>query len=75
MIGYSKEEIIEKVRKIAEEMEKKVEQSKQLADSAIMDRGRLEELKNLYNMIIAVEEEEDAPAPKPKKKAKKKAKK
>jgi hypothetical protein len=64
MIGYSKEEIVEKVQAIAADMDKKTEQARQLAENAkgleasvLIDRGRLEELKNMYNMIIAKEEE------------------
>ena len=53
---YTKEEIVEKVNVIAENMDKKAAQAEQLKASVLVDRGRLEELKNLYNMIIEAEE-------------------
>ena len=58
MIGYSAEEIRVKVQEIADGMDKKAEQAKQLEASIIFDRGRLEELKNLHNLIVAAETEE-----------------
>jgi hypothetical protein len=55
MIGYSREEIVEKVRHIAEDMDRKAEQVEKLRSSILIDRGRLEELKNLHNMIVDAE--------------------
>jgi hypothetical protein len=78
MIGYSREEIVEKVQQIAEGMDKKTESIEKLKASLLMDRGRLEELKNLHNMIVAAEqaaEEEEKPKPKKKAPVKKRAKK
>jgi hypothetical protein len=74
---YTKEEIVEKVREIATEMEAKDKRIKDLSASILVDRGRLEELKNLYSMIVAKEEELAEKEAKPKKKAppKKRAKK
>ena len=57
---YTKEEVVEKVRVIAEGMDTKTEQAEQLKASVLMDRGRLEELKNLYNMILEAEAEVEA---------------
>ena len=71
---YTKEEIVEKVNVIAENMDKKAEQAEQLKASVLIDRGRLEELKNLYNMIIEMEAKEEEEKPKKKAPAKKRAK-
>lgn len=75
MIGYSVEEIREKVQQIAEGMDRKAEQIEKLRSSLLVDRGRLEELKNLHNMIVEAESEKEEPAPKKKAPIKKRAKK
>jgi hypothetical protein len=54
---YTKEEIVAKVQEIAEGMDRKVETIEQLKASVLVDRGRLEELKNLHNMIVVKEQE------------------
>ena len=66
MIGYSVEEIREKVQKIADGMDAKAQRVEELKASMLMDRGRLEELKNFHNLLIEAEKEEE----KPKRKAK-----
>ena len=53
----SKDEVMQKMREVAALMEQKVNKAEELKQSALMDRGRLEELKNLYNMFVAKEEE------------------
>ena len=57
---YTKEEIVEKVRVIAEGMDAKTKNAEDLKVSVLVDRGRLEELKNLYNMILEAEAEVEA---------------
>ncbi len=54
---YEKEEIVEMLNEIAEGIDKKSAQAKQLEASVLFDRGRLEELKRLYNMIIKSEQD------------------
>ena len=76
----SKEEVMQKMRDVASVMEQKVNKAEELKQSAIMDRGRLEELKNLYDMFEAKEQElaakeAEKPAPKKKAPAKKRVKK
>jgi hypothetical protein len=75
----NKEQVLGKMREIASLMEQKVNKAEELKQSALMDRGRLEELKNLYDMFVAKEEElaekEEKPAPKKKAPAKKRVKK
>ena len=80
----SKEQVMEKMREIAALMKQKVEkaeelrvQQEELKASALVDRGRVEELGNLYKMFEAKEYEvaEKNPAPKKKAPAKKRAKK
>lgn len=53
MIGYSVEEIREKVQKLAaetEEIGKRVEEAKA---QMLVNRGRIEELSNLHNLMVA----------------------
>ena len=52
---YTKDEIVERVRVIAEEMNAKTKSAEELKASVLVDRGRLEELKNLHNMIVEAE--------------------
>jgi uncharacterized coiled-coil DUF342 family protein len=52
MKGYSVEEIREKVKTISEEMEKKATAIEQLKTSVLIDRGRLEELKDVHNAVV-----------------------
>jgi len=63
---YTKEEIVEKVQGIAEGMDAKAQRVEELKASILIDRGRLEELKNLHNLIVEAEAEK----PKPKRKSK-----
>jgi len=61
---YTKEEIVVKVNEIAKNAEAKMAKAKELSESALIDRGRLEELANMHNMIIAKEKElAEKPAP------------
>ncbi|MHC4371154.1 MAG: hypothetical protein ACYSW8_26380 [Planctomycetota bacterium] len=70
----NKEQVLDKMREIASFMEQKTNKAEELKASVLVDRGRLEELKNLYDMFEAKEKElaekEDKPAPKPKRKPK-----
>ena len=72
LTNYRVAEIEDKVRKIAGDMQAKLEKAEELKQSAIMDRGRIEELKNLYNMVVAAEEK---PVPEMKAPTKRRAKK
>ena len=56
---YTKEEIVEKVKKIAEGMDAKTKSAEELKASVLVDRGRLEELRDLHNMIVEDEKEGD----------------
>jgi len=71
MIGYSVDEIREKVKEIADGMDAKAQRVEELKASVLIDRGRLEELKNLHNIMIEAEKEEVEKKAKPKARVKK----
>lgn len=52
---YTKEDIEGRVKEIVELMNKKSQQAEQLQQSVLVDRGKLEELQNFYNMIVESE--------------------
>ena len=61
---YTKEEVVEKMQKIAAEMKAKTDKAEEynaeierLKVSVLVDRGRLEELNNLHKMIEDKEKE------------------
>ena len=56
---YTKEEIVERVKKIAEGMDAKTKSAEELRSSVLIDRGRLEELKNLHDILVEDESEEE----------------
>ena len=56
---YTKEEIVERVKKIAEGMDAKTKSAEELRNSVLIDRGRLEELKNLHDILVEDESEEE----------------
>jgi len=56
---YTKEEIIERVNEIATGMDAKTKEAERLKASVLIDRGRLEELKDLHNLIVEEEKEEE----------------
>ncbi|MHC4120585.1 MAG: hypothetical protein ACYSWO_24080 [Planctomycetota bacterium] len=74
----NKEQVLDKMREIAGVMEQKAKNAEELKASVLVDRGRLEELKNLYDMFeakeaeLAQKEEESEPKKAPAKKRGKK---
>lgn len=54
---YTKEEIRERVKEIAEGMDEKNMTIERLKASILVDRGRMEELKDIHNMLVEAEAE------------------
>lgn len=59
MIGYSVEEIREKVKKIAAETEDMGRQVENGKAQMLINRGKMEELSNLHNLILEQQQKED----------------
>lgn len=55
----NKEEIAERIRAISADLEAKLRKSEESKLSAFTDKGRIEELNNLYNMFVEEEGEND----------------
>lgn len=61
MIGYSIEEIREKVQKLAVETEETGKRIEEAKAQMLVNRGRIEELSNLHNLMVAEQQKEDKP--------------
>ena len=56
---HTKNEIVEMVKEIAEGMDAKSKRAEELKNSVLIDRGRLEELRNLHNILVEDEAKEE----------------